>query len=602
MRHSQYTPSVAYINVSQSLLEGTTEQDKALQQTIFTGLQDAGFICLVSRDVIAAAGVVMDKKCMVMPFADKDAATAPKPEKMRINAAREEFVDKIFGSLVLNIRDSSLRFLLDDVDITSQVYVVPAQDAAHRQVWQKGANKVIGAFLQSASSDKPVAYIATDPLRLTNDLMNPVIGILPATDENQDGKELRLRKKTDAIVRVSVGQSCADGIRTVIQKFADLRERRAKLQESIHGNGMKLEPQFVREEWPGHPLVSKLLKTEVRQAVHNIISDRRSICDPLDLEYQALFRLTSLPVSEVFENGDDLQEYLQSKGAYTYWRNILCLEPEKIASYKPKASVITTIVDEQYHIVHERLEHSDLPIDDLTQRRGIFSESGWKLRKYKGGIAAIKMDGDTVIDKKAVTFKPVDCSYAHKLHETLHYIHTPRVKKAFGLYLEGEPLPFSVVAFDAIDRPYKKDLLLMLGYDPDYCLDLARLYSKPGTPFNTSSTIFTLAFAYFREAEPEVQAVLSAFMPTYAHGMSMISAGFNYGSLVKEWRHAFAEREINGKKVWELVTKRRKEHENGTVIESVWPLLPVFELFVPIRPPRFQPFEELDGMMVSKDL
>lgn len=74
------------------------------------------------------------------------------------------------------------------------------------------------------------------------------------------------------------------------------------------------------------------------------------------------------------------------------------------------------------------------------------------------------------------------------------------------------------------------------------------------------------------------------------------------GSLIKEWRHSFAEREIDGEKVWELVTKRRKEDETGTVIDSVWPLLPVFELFVPLRPPRFTPFTELGGMMVSRDL
>jgi hypothetical protein len=172
---------------------------------------------------------------------------------------------------------------------------------------------------------------------------------------------------------------------------------------------------------------------------------------------------------------------------------------------------------------------------------------------------------------------------------------------AFGLFLEDEVIPFSVVAFDEIDRPYKQDLLLMLGYNPSQCLDLARLYSKPGTPFNTSSTIFTLAFSYFRENQPEIQAVLSAFMPTYAHGMSMISAGFNYGSLVKEWRHSFAEREIDGEKAWELVTKRRIS-ESETTIRSQWPLLPVFELFVPIRPPRFTPFEELNGAMVSRNL
>ena len=90
-------------------------------------------------------------------------------------------------------------------------------------------------------------------------------------------------------------------------------------------------------------------------------------------------------------------------------------------------------------------------------------------------------------------------------------------------------------------------------------------------------------------------------MPTYAHGMSMISAGFNYGSLVKEWRHAFAKRDINGQEVWELVTKRRID-ESQTIIESQWPLLPVFELLAPLKSPRFMPFPELSGRMVSRNL
>ncbi len=69
----------------------------------------------------------------------------------------------------------------------------------------------------------------------------------------------------------------------------------------------------------------------------------------------------------------------------------------------------------------------------------------------------------------------------------------------------------------------------------------------------------------------------------------------------KEWRHSFAKREINDQEVWELVTKRRMDGLQD-IIESQWPLLPVFELLAPIRPPRFKPFVQLDNAMVSRNL
>lgn len=273
--------------------------------------------------------------------------------------------------------------------------------------------------------------------------------------------------------------------------------------------------------------------------------------------------------------------------------------------YPIKVDVVERIAMEQLLIIRDRLRETALPTADITQRQGIFAELGWKLQKHAGDLYAKKVDIENgvnkAVHKKKVTFKPVDIEYAKQLHSVFHYIHTPRAIKAFGLFLEDSEQPFSVVAFDTIDRPYKKDLLLMLGYNPSKCFDLARLYSKPGTPFNTSSTIFTLAFSYFREHEPEVQAVLSAFMPTYAHGMSMISAGFNYGSLVKEWRHSFVKRNIDGQVAWELATKRRIDGAQET-IESQWPLLPVFELIASLKTPRFTPFDELNGHMVSRNL
>jgi hypothetical protein len=297
--------------------------------------------------------------------------------------------------------------------------------------------------------------------------------------------------------------------------------------------------------------------------------------------------------------GAEVDKQLIRLNAYNYWRNILKIDPDM--TYALNEDVLKRIVHEQALITADRLKGVDPKMIGLIKRTGIFSESGWKLKKYKGSVFAVRADQETnrELDKREVFFRSVDTEYAKYLQEKFHYIHTPRAVKSYGLFLEGEELPFSVVAFDEVDREYKKDLLLMLGYNPEKCLDLSRLYSRPGTPFNTSSTIFSLAFAHLRENEPSTQAVLSAFMPTYSHGMSMISAGFNFGVLVKEWRHSFAKRNINGKDAWELVTKRRVDNEQ-TIMESQWPLLPVFELLATLRPPRFTPFDDLTHRWCQK--
>mgnify|MGYP001589970770 FL=1 len=324
--------------------------------------------------------------------------------------------------------------------------------------------------------------------------------------------------------------------------------------------------------------------------------------DPLDLIYQTLFRSTTYPMAEIFNNGQELELYAKNMGAYEDWKNILLLDPGIVRKYEIKSKNILPIIEEQKLIINQRIVSTFLPVEDILGRKGIFGEQGWQLLKSGGDILAIRSAedriGGIVSDQKAVSFRLVDIGLAKEFHRVFHYIHTPRAQISFGMFLENEELPFSILAFDAIDREYKKDTLLMHGYDPRKCLDLARLYSRPGTPFNTSSTIFSSAFGYFREHGLDVQAVLSAFMPTYAHGMSMISAGFNDGVLIKKGGHVFGKKEINGKIVFEHLTKRRSDVRIVTV-ESVWPLLPVMELMAPIQKPRFLPFEGVNEKMVA---
>lgn len=600
MKSSPFTPMLVYINVPGSILFPNSPVEVDQRKLLIEGVMKAGYIFIMPTHITAAAHFVVTRYNLEMPFADVSLNEVSKSVRARINGERQQFVRDVLGRIKIRTKDKAVEFVVDGLDITSYARDAPLCRPSHYQTWINGIHLRLRELFELQSSAETIAYIAIDPPRITRDSVNPNIGIMFAQDQSpQTGRKKRLQRKSDFIIYVETAQSLSQQLKDAVSNFTDLRKRRAALKGGITTGHIKLEDQFTRDTWPSHPLIAHT-KQIVRDVVQVVIEEQQAVCDPLDLEYQTLFRLTSLPISSVFEDGDKLEAYLRSHGAYGYWRNILTLDPVKVA-HPIRRAVVEKVAQEQLSIVLERLNDATLPIGDITQRGGIFSEPNWKLQKYGGNVMAIKVEFGRAVVQRKVYFKSVDVGYARKLHESLHYIHTPRATKAFGLFLENEKIPFSVVAFDAIDRAYKEDLLLMLGFEPSKCLDLARLYSKPGTPFNTSSTIFTLAFAYFRQYEPEVQAVLSAFMPSYAHGMSMISAGFNYGSLVKEWKHSFAQRNINGKEAWELVTKRRIDG-NQTTIESQWPLLPVFELLSPIRPPRFEPFPELKGTMVSRNL
>jgi hypothetical protein len=608
MQKSAFAPSLIYINMPEVILIPKTTAHKNLQAAFMTSLIELNIPHITAQHLIEAIHVVLTATNQTMPYHDVLVGEASKAQKAIVKKAREKFVIEILQSIAIDFSCMPIRYLFEGKDITARVTTkVVLETIEHRQTWMNGISEHLARILETQTVQRPIAFIAADPRRLTADKINPVIGLLIPDHQPftlQDGRELRLRKRADAIIPLSTDiATLKNELTKVITAFTELREQDAQLRNDLNEGRIKLERQFERDTWPGYALMTHV-KKEVRSIVQEVIENNTTLCDPLDLEYQTLFRLTSLPISAVFEKGEVLETYLQEQNAYAYWRDILTLDPHKVA-HPIKTPLVRKIVDEQLLIIRDRMQGTTLPLDKLLGRQGIFAEPGWKLQKNGGNLAAIKIQhgegGDTIVGTKKVAFKPVDIGYAKELHSVLHYIHGPRATKAFGLYLEDDPLPFSVVAFDEIDRPYKKELLFMHGYDPSKCLDLARLYSRPGTPFNTSSTIFTLAFTYFKENMPEVQAVLSAFMPTYAHGMSMISAGFNYGVLVKEWRHSFAERDIDGQKAWELVTKRRID-DKQTTIDSQWPLLPVFELMASLQPPRFTPFSELKGMMVSKDL
>lgn len=295
-----------------------------------------------------------------------------------------------------------------------------------------------------------------------------------------------------------------------------------------------------------------------------------------------------------------MDDYLQDQGAYVNWRNILNLDAKFVQRFRIKPDILMTTIEEQYAIIRQRLQNSSLPIERILPKSGIFAEPGWVIQRGGSAIFAAQEESITATAGLVpLEFREIDPELAKQFHQDLHYIHTPRADIAFGLYASGDDLPFSVLALEKIDRMYKQNVLLIQGYNPRYCYNLTRLYSRPGTPANTSSSMFSLTFNYMKNNYPETQTVMSAFMPSYATGVSMTSGGFDNPILIKPLVHTFEDRTVEGKTAWEHVTKRRQQGSRGRRTRSKFPLLPTVELMSSLQSPRYTPFPEAKDFMIE---
>lgn len=598
---AEVAPNLIYVSAKENILFPINNEQLRQKQMLLAGIHDAGFAIVTPVHLLAAARYITTHEGTSMPSAGEELTS--QKAKGRLKKEQKQFAIDVLSKLKITVEGTATHYTYEEHDITPEVEFEAAEHTDERlredwksSLWVDGMREVVKDMTESLG-DRKLAYIDTTLFQPGGkETMHPVINVVTAQDgtTNTNG---------DTNIHVTTTDHVHTQITEVADTFNTMRTRRNRLHAAIQNREIEVVSQFEREQWPSHPVMNQL-KKEAAPVVKDVMRETGLQCDPLDLLYQTLFRATTLPVADVFQNGDRIEAHLREIGAYDNWRNLLSLDPWAVTQ-PINHDLVRSIVEEQAIIVGERIASTQLPVEDILGRKGIFGEAGWQMVKSNGNVFAIRPEGDRLgedsVEKKRVEFVPVDTDLAKEFHRVFHYIHTPRAEKAFGLFLEGEELPFSIVAFDAIDRDYKKDLLLMQGYDPEKCLDLARLYSRPGTPFNTSSTIFTLAFEYFRQNEPDVQATLSAFMPSYAHGMSMISAGFNDGVLIKPGKHTFGKKEIDGTEVWEHLTNRRSDESQETAL-SQWPLLPVMELLAPIqRRTRFSQFPEVkDKMIVVK--
>ena len=428
-----------------------------------------------------------------------------------------------------------------------------------------------------------------------------ILAILDAPIINQKGPSIQI----DGINKKSFNQKQADrvlnsgdmstqhfGIIKETLRFSQIKTRREALQEKINDGSIRLTNSFKRDKWPSHPLMNRIKALSVPLIVDEV-KKSGILCDEQDIRYQTLFRLATYPLDKLFNHGEQLQEELLHQGSFYSWSNIPKISDVLLEQYEVQEELVRHTVREQLIIINDRLKNSDLPLDQILIPSGIFTEINWMFLKSNNELFITNKDSGK---RMRVEFRQVENNLATSFHRDLHYIHTPRSGTSFGLFLEDDNLPFSVLAIEKIDRKYKENVLLALGYDPEHCVDFTRLYSRPGVPFNTSSAIFACAFQYIEKNYPDIQAALSAFMPTYASGLSMISGGFDTPVIIKEGRQTFQPKLIDGKEVWEHVTARRKDIDIKS-IRSAIPMFPTVELLRTIKKPRFEPLSGIKGKM-----
>lgn len=546
-------------------------------EEIFTSLQELGFVVVNPADVFGVLAYLLEERGLELP--------AGKKQKQ----VRGEIISRLLNELLINFDTDQGRLQLADSQGEPTLDLV-----AHWHTQEEHLQPLIALLTQDN-------MVYGQVLQFTKDITanQPRLAVGQTSPRQIGGLGPRIYSADNSSRDIQKGGDYA--VKPEATKFGALREivthityseRRQELQQAIEHNEVVLYPKFDLENWPSHPLTTHL-KHQVAPVIEQFLEEHSLVADPRDLLYQTLFRLTTLDLSQVFYQGAALEHYLRQAGAYTNWRNILELDPEIITQFQINQSVVTAIIEEQFQVIENRLANSKLPLEWLLTPHGIFAEEGWVVSFQGGQVFATQEDDPS--QKIPLEFRPIPPELAIEYHRDLHYIHSPRAVMAFGLFLEGDEWPFSVISLDEIRKPFKQNTLLMNGYDPRKCYDLTRLWSKPGTPGNTSSAMFSLVTAYLKEHQPETQAMLSAFMPTYASGVSMTSGGFDNPVILVPQTHVFAETKLG----MEHLVYDRQVNLDAERHYHQWPLFPTVELLSTLQAPRFEPLPQMQNTMVE---
>ncbi|HET7302819.1 MAG TPA: hypothetical protein VFI74_05825 [Candidatus Saccharimonadales bacterium] len=385
----------------------------------------------------------------------------------------------------------------------------------------------------------------------------------------------------------------------VAELVGDFKEKLVRREAAPRTSEFLIANTLSAKNMPHHPVFSAI-KHQLEPRIFGHGADIEF--DPMDLLYQVSFRLTCYELGEIFSDyrGGYVEPDARMMAGMTALHDYNLVRQftgAKWGEYTLNNELIDGLIQEQLLLVGERYRQTNTDVSEVLGRRGILGQDGWYIINEDGRIFCTHDDEDGII---GVNFREIEPELARDYHATYHYIHAPRAKRSFGLFLEGSDTPFTIAGIDDVDRDYKKEALLLLGYDYENCVDFTRLYSLPGAPKLASSTISRMIKQQLLGERPNMQAAISTFMPTYANSNSMFACGFDKVFLLKRNRHNFTERADLGEGVYEQLTNRRAG--NQQVITNKQILLPVVELLSEMKKPRFKPYVDINrSMMIRSD-
>lgn len=565
------------------------------------GLSELGLTVISPNHVIAGMALIAEGNQLTIPYPEvfgRKKKEIPPQVKQR----QGEFFDDLIGRINLEKMDDSVHIYelrkkeegeVEKVDITEKVkeLLTLPEGLKKLEEWKKygNARERSGRHLQQfVKTNEGLVVVADFPRQIQTG--GPTIIL-----------------KGEETVHASEPLSKFTILRAMIRN-EQLKTQRERLASQLAQGEIKTYEAFdMVKRWPKNPVMEHL-RDQVRPLIESEIKRRNLLCDHNDAMFQVLFRLTTFSPAELFTNGEHLVENLRKKGVTSNWQIIPELERDFIQDFQVNPERIQGIIAEQLLIIENRLRHCSLPLKDILSQTGVF-DGNWQLRRDEKDKTKLFAVGPKR-EKIQVRFDKVKPEIATLFHSYLHYIHTPRTDVAYGLYLEGQDLPFSVEAIEMVGRDYKKNTLLLFGFNPDKVIELTRLYNWPGSPLSTTSIMDRLVFDLFRKEFPEIQAAMTSIMPTYTLSKSQIAGGMKDVVLIKPGKHIFRERIIEGKPVYEHVTNRRREREDltGTSPQQEiynhedFPLLPVVYLVQPLSKPQFNPLLPLGEKMVEVEV
>lgn len=360
-----------------------------------------------------------------------------------------------------------------------------------------------------------------------------------------------------------------------------------------------------RQPWPFNPLVSL-----IRQHSTDIIADTLATYDAkhgfkasaFDLVIQTMIVACSYKPQEVWLSVDDEVKVvceLIEKGAVDMALEVLGAGIEK-GTITLNRKLITRIAAHQLKKLHQLHQTYKKKMNLPEYGDRALSAFGSEAELHKFGlvgnknadelceaIATEKVSGEQVI------FKPVDLELSKAYIEAFHYLHTYRDDDtlAFGAFVEGEEMPFAIVAYAPVGRRYKRAMLKAAGVDLKSTIELTRAWNCEHAPKNTMSLLYAYAHAniqkLFLHDRKQTLTVVTAVNPNLGFkGSAFRAVGF--GLIGHKPTAFYYLANSSGHRTFTTRRDLSKMLENNaseevSYLTSQFPLLPTKELAVYLR-------------------